>query len=457
MTLRHHYRETETAAPSDPLLTVARLAETHDPAACLVYEREDTWHYCAGAIAEIIVDHRHVHYSIGTDRRSIPWRGHPLPVVAQLLDALPIAQWRAYGWAAFELALLRTAGVPARRHPGRPATAPLLHLVVPRDEVRITAGRTELRSTDASSLAALEARLTEAVSGSALPIEQGPGVSAAVDLSTGGDAYRTLVAGAVDEIGRGSYDKVVLSRVVPVPHPVDLVNTFVLGRRNNTPARSFLLRLAGLGAAGFSPELVVTVSADGLVRTQPLAGTRARTACAAENGRLRAELLADVKEIHEHEISVTAATEELATVCTPDTITLDEYLTVKERGSVQHLASRLSGRLAPGLRCWDAFTALFPAITVSGVPKAAAVADIARMEAQPRGMYGGAVLTAAADGSLDATLVLRAVFEQGGRTWLRAGAGVVRQSDPAREMEETCEKLRSIAAYLVPERVPAAR
>jgi salicylate synthase len=266
-----------------------------------------------------------------------------------------------------------------------------------------------------------------------------------------------MAADAVAEIAGGVMEKAVLSRVVPVPYPVDLVATFVLGRRHNTPARSFLMNVGGLRAAGFSPEIVVSVAADRRVQTQPLAGTRARTSDSEENARLRADLLSHPKEIHEHRISVAAAIEELGEVCEPGSITLDEDMVVKERGSVHHLASRVSGLLAPGLTCWHAFRATFPAITVSGVPKPTAIAAIRRHEQAARRMYGGAVLVVESDGSLDAALVLRTVFEQSGRTWLRAGAGIVRQSDPARELEETCEKLRSVSTYLVPAaRHPAA-
>lgn len=436
---RQSYREAEVDAPHDPLLTAARLARAHHRDVHLLYEAGATWTFCAGAVAEIVVDQHHVHYTCGSDHRSIAWHAQPLRVVAELLAALPLRGWRAYGWAAFELAVAQAG----RRPPGAPT--PLLHLFVPRDEVRITAGRALLRTTRPDASARLAALLAEP------PDRPEPsGGVPGLDLGVDGERYRELVAETVAEIAAGAYDKLVLSRVVPVPGRIDLLDTFTLGRRHNTPTRSFLIDLGGLRAAGFSPEMVATVSADGWVRTQPLAGTRARTASAAENRRLREELLADPKEIQEHQISVAAAQGELGTVCDPGTVVIDEHMVVEERGTVQHLASRLSGRLSPGLDCWDAFAALFPAITVSGVPKPAAVAEAQRLEPVPRQMYGGAVLTVDADGALDAALVLRAVFEQAGRTWLRAGAGIMGQSVPERELEETCEKLRSIAGYLVP-------
>jgi salicylate synthase len=184
--------------------------------------------------------------------------------------------------------------------------------------------------------------------------------------------------------------------------------------------------------------------------TQPLAGTRVLTDDPAENRRLRTELLANAKEIYEHAISVKAACEDLHTVCEPGSLSVEEFMAVRERGTVQHLASRVTGQLAAGRRAWDAFGAVFPAVTASGVPKQAVYASIRHHEGKARGLYSGAVLTVESGGAMDAALVLRAVYRRNGATWLQAGAGIVEQSRPEREFEETCEKLDSVARYLVP-------
>jgi salicylate synthase len=179
-----------------------------------------------------------------------------------------------------------------------------------------------------------------------------------------------------------------------------------------------------------------------------VAGTRALTGDAGTDRRLREDLLADPKELHEHAISVKLAVDELAGSCEPDTVVVEEYMTVKERGSVQHLASRVVGRIPEGSGPWDAFAAVFPAVTASGVPKHPAYEAIRRYESEPRGPYAGTVLRVTQDG-MDAALVLRSVYAQEGRTWLRAGAGIVDQSRPERELEETKEKLRCVAGTLV--------
>ena len=125
---------------------------------------------------------------------------------------------------------------------------------------------------------------------------------------------------------------------------------------------------------------------------------------------------------------------------------------VRERGSVQHLASTLVGRLPrpdDTTQAWRAFAALFPSITATGIPKRAAYRVIRELEPRERGLYAGAVLTCDHTGHLDAALVLRSIYQDTERTWLQAGAGIVHHSNPEREHEETCEKLRSVSEHLI--------
>jgi salicylate synthetase len=124
-------------------------------------------------------------------------------------------------------------------------------------------------------------------------------------------------------------------------------------------------------------------------------------------------------------------------------------MTVRERGSVQHLGSTVAARLDPACGRMDALEALFPAVTASGIPKRAGVEAILRLDESPRGLYSGAVVVFSADGGMDAALTLRAAYDRDGRTWLRAGAGIIDASSPDREFEETSEKLATLAEYLV--------
>lgn len=435
------YFERKVPFSEDPLAAVARLASSGFHEDYVVYENGGQWSFASGVLAEISLDRSGARLRCAVETLAgetlLPWDGMPLMQVQNLLDSVAVADWRAYGWAAFELGYAKDgdlSNIGGQR---------LLHMVVPHTEVRLEYGSAHLRSADQTTLAAVTAVLC----GEPTLYE---GQSSPVDVRRAGEEeYRKVVTLAVREINDHKLQKVIFSRVVPVEHEIDFVGTYVSGRRGNNPARSFLLHLGGIEAAGFSPEIVVQVGEDGRVMSQPLAGTRALMEDPAENERLRIELLSNAKEIYEHAISVKTACDELLEVCAPKSITVEEFMAIRERGTVQHLASRVAGQLAKGRRAWDAFGAAFPAVTVSGIPKNAAYASIRTHETEARGLYGGAVLTVDQDGAMDAALVLRAVYRQNGRTWLQAGAGIVSQSRPEREFEETCEKLDSVARFLI--------
>ncbi|XUL88240.1 salicylate synthase [Streptomyces galilaeus] len=425
-----NYRETYEPLTEDPLTLMARLARGGLYDQYAVYENGPEWSYAGGTLATFRLGPEFCRAGGARD----------LSAVDEWLAALPVTGWRVYGWATFELG----AALAGARTSDVDVEEDLLHLVVPAVEVRVEGDRVLLRATDPGELDRLVGLVrARGESGDPVSTER-----VSVPLEDNG-GYLDAVAGALDDLrGPGPLTKVILSRRVAVPVPLDLTATYVAGRRANTPARSFLLDLGGIRAAGFSPETVAEVTGDRRVVSRPLAGTRARTGAPDEDARLRADLLSDPKEIHEHAISVKLALEDLALVC-DDTCTT-EYMTVAERGTVQHLASTVVGRLRADRTPWQAFAALFPAVTATGIPKTPAYDLIRALEDKPRGLYAGAVLTYDSSGALDAALVLRSVFQQGDRCWLQAGAGIVQQSLPPREHEETCEKLRSIAGHLVP-------
>ncbi|NVI90023.1 salicylate synthase [Actinomadura sp. BRA 177] len=405
---------------------MARLAGSGLFGDYVVYERPGSWTFAGGMLGEVVLDSETVRTRWPDGAPSTrPWSGRPADALRDAFAEAPLPTWNAYGWIAFEFAATRPTGR-------------LAHLIVPRTEVRIEAGRAHITGPDTEQVAELLA--------GAAPIA---GVPSPVDVRVDGDAYRAKVAKAVAEIHEGRYQKVIVSRRLDIPHPVDVIATYARGREANTPARSFLLDLGGFQATGFSPEVLATVDADGCVMTQPLAGTRAFGAGADADARTRRELENDPKEIFEHAVSVRTSVEELHRVCDPETVRVTDFMTVKERGSVQHLGSRAAGALALGRSPWDALDALFPGVTASGIPKPAAIEAITRLEDR-RGMYSGAVVAVSHDGALDSALVLRALYSENGRAWLRAGAGIVSASAPDREYEETCEKLSSIAPHVVP-------
>ncbi len=403
----------------------------------VVYERENRWVFAGGQRAELRLTTESITTVAGDLETVGEWTGSPAAAISKTLSELPFPHWRVYGWVGFDFC---APGLGAAHHlaPG----SVLAHLIVPEFEAWIDNDGIRIEGADAAT----DARLREIAADTD---RSDPVVPRPLPVHDDTSDYRARVATAVAEIHRGDYEKVIISRAVEVPFDVDVAATYAEGRRNNNPARSFLLRLGGLEAAGFSPELVGAVDAAGTLVTEPLAGTRAFGRSEEMDRSARAELISDAKEIVEHAVSVRTSFAEVQSVAVPGTTAVTEFMVVRERGSVQHLASTVEGTLAPQFGPWDGLEVLFPAVTASGIPKAAAVDAIYRLEASRRGLYSGAVLTASSEGELEATLALRTVFREDGRSWIRAGAGIVGQSSPDREFEETCEKLGSVAPYLV--------
>lgn len=402
----------------------------------LLYEHDGHWVLAAGVLAKVELDSDELRViRDGTVQRQ-QWSGRPGPVLAEAVDRLLLEAEQVFGWIAFEFGVYRH-GLPQRLAP----RTPLARLFWPRTRIVVTPQAIHLYGGEADHYGAVRGLLADGVGDAPR--------ARALDVTTDPSGYRDRVAQAVGEIGVGRYHKVILSRSVEVPFALDFPSTYRLGRRHNTPVRSFLLRLGGIRAVGYSPELVAAVHSDGTVVTEPLAGTRALGRGPALDREAREDLESNSKEIVEHAISVRSSLQEIAEIAEPGTAAVTDFMTVRERGSVQHLGSTISARLDSSSDRMDALEALFPAVTASGIPKAAGIDAILRLDDRPRGLYSGAVVMISADGGLDAALTLRAAYECDGKTWLRAGAGIIEESLPDREFEETCEKLSTLAPYLV--------
>ena len=451
MSSRYHYYEREIVIEADPLVMATEVLRSAPQRSRLMYERAGVWGVALGEAHKVVATrtsvevHQHGRWHAKSD-------GDPLVEVQKALASLPVDGWRAYGTASFELAYL-LYGLE-----GKNENEPLLHLTIPEVELRLQQGAALIRVLDQEQLdqtgrwlVQLDERVKQAGSANGRQVAH---IACALRNTADAEAYKALVVSATQAIASRKMHKVIASRIVPVDTPVDLLETYAAGRRQNSPARSFVVCRDDIRLAGLSPETVLEVSADGCVTTQPLAGTRALESDEAENERLTADLLSDPKELAEHAMSVKLAFEELSRVCRRESVRVTDFMIVSRRGTVQHLASRLAGMLAEGQSSWTAFGALFPGVTASGIPKREALDWIQRNEAQQRGLYAGAVLTTDQDGTMDAALVLRSLFQRDAECWLRAGAGIVLQSTPARELEETCEKLESIARYLIPRSTP---
>jgi salicylate synthetase len=403
----------------------------------LLYEQDGEWILAIGVLAMVELDSDELRVTHdGVTQRQL-WSGRPGPVLAEAIDRLLLETDQLFGWIAFEFGVYRY-GLQERLTPQTPLARlfwPRTRIVVTGTEVRVLGG--EGRHHDAVRM----------LLGDGVPSVPR---ARAIDVTADPSGYRDRVKAAVGEIVSGSYDKVILSRCVEVPFALDFPSTYRLGRRNNTPVRSFLLRLGGIRAVGYSPELVAAVHRDGMVVTEPLAGTRALGRGPARDREARHDLETNSKEIVEHAISVRTSLREITEIAEPGTAAVVDFMTVRERGSVQHLGSTITARLSSSSDRMDALEALFPAVTASGIPKAAGVEAILRLDEGPRSLYSGAVVMISADGGLDAALTLRAAYESDGKTWLRAGAGIIEASEPEREFEETCEKLSTLAPYLIP-------
>ncbi len=428
--------------PADLAAELAALLPERDGEEYLLYERDGQWVLASGAQAmvELDTDELRVVRDGVTQRRQ--WTGRPGSVLGEAIDRLLLETDQLLGWIAFEFGFYRY-GLQQRLAPRTPLARmfwPRARIVMTRDEVRLFGAAVGHRDAILALLADGVPDLREA---------------RAIDIIADPSGYRDRVTSAVGEIAAGRYKKVILSRCVEVPFALDFPSSYRLGRQHNTPVRSFLLRLGGIRAFGYSPELVAAVHRDGSVVTEPLAGTRALGRGAALDRQAREDLESNSKEIVEHAISVRTSLQEINEIAEPGTAVVTDFMTVRERGSVQHLGSTISARLDPSSDRMDALEALFPAVTASGIPKADGIEAILRLEDGRRGLYSGAVLTVSAGGGLDAALTLRAAYEHDGKTWLRAGAGIIEESEPEREFEETCEKLSTLAPYLIARQAPS--
>ncbi len=260
---------------------------------------------------------------------------------------------------------------------------------------------------------------------------------------TGHDAFVGAVDTAKEHIAAGDIFQVVLSQRFSAPYDGDGMDLYRVLRAVNPSPYMFYLRTRDVTLVGSSPEPLVRVE-DDRVLTRPLAGTRPRGADANEDGRLRADLLADEKERAEHVMLVDLGRNDLGRVCAPGTVKVDELMEVEYYSHVMHIVSNVTGTLADGRDAFDALRATFPAGTVSGAPKVRAMEIIADLEPAARGPYAGTVGYFGLDGAMDMCITIRTFVLAGGRAYLQSGAGIVADSDPEREYEECLHKARAL-------------
>ncbi len=252
--------------------------------------------------------------------------------------------------------------------------------------------------------------------------------------------FLAMVDAAREHILGGDAFQVVPSQRFSKPLAANPFDVYRCLRAINPSPYMYFLALGGdRHVVGTSPEKLVQVEG-GRVETRPLAGTRRRGADPAEDLRLEKELLADLKERAEHVMLVDLGRNDIGRVARPGSVTVDRLMEVERYSHVMHISSTVSGELREGRSSLDALRAAFPAGTVSGAPKIRAMEIIAELEPDQRGVYAGALGYLSFGGNLDMAITLRTVVAVDGMAHVQAGCGVVADSVPEREFEETLEK-----------------
>jgi anthranilate synthase component 1 len=252
--------------------------------------------------------------------------------------------------------------------------------------------------------------------------------------------YHSMVDAAREYIHAGDAFQIVVSQRFRKALEASPFDVYRCLRAINPSPYMFFLSLGGdRHVVGTSPEKLVQVEGR-RVETRPLAGTRRRGADPAEDARLEKELLSDLKERAEHVMLVDLGRNDVGRVARPGTVNVERLMEVERYSHVMHISSTVSGQLRDGCTSLDALRAAFPAGTVSGAPKIRAMEVIAELEPDQRGVYAGALGYVGFGGNLDMAITLRTVVVADGVAYVQAGAGIVADSRPEREFEETLEK-----------------
>ncbi|WP_028079521.1 aminodeoxychorismate synthase component I [Solimonas soli] len=261
--------------------------------------------------------------------------------------------------------------------------------------------------------------------------------------------YRDGVRRVLDYLQAGDAFQVNLSRrwdarVDAALDPADLYAA--LQRRNPAPFAG-LMRWGEAAVISSSPERLLSIDA-GLAQTRPIAGTRRRGADAEEDARLKSVLRENLKERAEHVMLLDLERNDLGRVCVPGTIEVNELMTLESYAHVHHIVSNVRGRLREGIGPGAALKAVFPGGTITGCPKVRVMEVIAELEGEGRGPYTGAIGYLSRDGRLDTNILIRTMVWQPGLVSFRAGAGIVADSQPDAELQETRAKARGLLLAL---------
>ena len=261
------------------------------------------------------------------------------------------------------------------------------------------------------------------------------------------DAFERAVRSIQEDIAAGEIYQAVLSQRFDATTSASPFDVYRALRHVNPSPYMFFIRMGKNAIVGASPEMLVRVEGK-RVETHPIAGTRRRGATDDEDRRLAAELLASEKERAEHVMLVDLGRNDVGRVAAIGSVNVKEYMAIERYSHVMHIVSRVDGRLAEGRTRLDALVAAFPAGTLTGAPKIRAMQIVGALEPTRRGLYGGAVGYLDFAGNLDFCIAIRTITMCDGQVQIQAGAGIVADSEPAAEYQETRDKARALIQAL---------
>ena len=261
------------------------------------------------------------------------------------------------------------------------------------------------------------------------------------------ETYCGMVERAKEHIREGDNFQIVLSNRLSAPFEGSLLNTYRVLRTINPSPYMFYFSGTDVEVAGASPETLVKLE-NGVLHTFPLAGTRPRGKTEAEDRALESELLADEKELAEHNMLVDLGRNDLGKVSKFGSVAVETLHSIERYSHVMHIGSTVRGEIREGLHALDAVEAVLPAGTLSGAPKIRACQLIGELENNKRGIYGGAIGYIDFTGNMDTCIAIRIAYKKNGRVSVRSGAGIVADSVPEKEYEECINKAKAVVSAL---------
>lgn len=256
------------------------------------------------------------------------------------------------------------------------------------------------------------------------------------------EQFCSMVEKAKQYIQEGDIFQIVLSNYFHAPFQGSLLNTYRLLRTMNPSPYMFYFSGTDVEAAGASPETLVKLE-NGILHTFPLAGTRPRGNTEKQDKLLEQELLADEKELAEHNMLVDLGRNDLGKISKIGSVQVEEFHAIQRFSHVMHIGSTIRSEICEGKDALDAIEAVLPAGTLSGAPKIRACQLIRQLENNKRGIYGGAIGYIDFTGNMDTCIAIRIAYKKDGQVYVRSGAGIVADSVPEKEYEECLNKARA--------------